>query len=169
MRPEIMKQTARRAFGRYTWLLFLALAGLSFGARSNASSSAASIDACHLLTSGEIQQQLGVAMDQGRLQTTKSQASCDWTGLKPNDDAGVGVAVHDFDQSLWNSFTSLPKAKPVSGLGDAAFEHVPTTNTVMIKLGKYEIDVGVVDFKMKNEQQIAAAKALAALVVSRVH
>jgi hypothetical protein len=38
----------------------------------------------------------------------------------------------------------------------------------MIKQGKYEIDVGVVDFKMSDERAIAAAKALATLVLPRV-
>lgn len=122
---------------------------------------------CHLLTPAEIQQQLGVAVDDGKLQTTPSQATCDWTGTGPGG-VGLTVSVEDLDQDVWNSFASLGRAKVVNGLGDAAFANVPTPHTVMVRRGKYEIDVGVVDFSMSDDRQTDAAKALAVLVVPRV-
>jgi hypothetical protein len=176
----------RHAFDHRTWLLFATVAGLTLGACSSASSSsgdaaqsgraagatsgstgASSIDACRLLNQNEIQQQLGVAVDGGKLQTTQSQASCDWTATG-GDEAGLTVRVQDFDQSLWNTFTSSSRAQPVSGLGEAAFANVPLKDGLMIKQGKYEVDVGVVSFKISDDRAIAAAKALAALVVPRV-
>jgi hypothetical protein len=175
----------RRVLKHRTWLLFAAVAGAALGACSSASSSggdtaqsgraaartgssagASSIDACRLLNQSEIQQ-LGVAVDEGKLQTTQSQASCDWTATG-GAEAGLTVRVQDFDQNLWNTFTSSSRAKPVSGLGDAAFANVPIKDGLMIKQGKYEIDVGVVDFKMSDDRATAAAQALAALVVPRV-
>ncbi len=176
-----------RAFGHRTWLLFATVAGLTLGACSPRSSSsgsagtsarsgdqgprasadASSIDACRLLNKNEIEQQLGVAVDDGKLQTTQSQATCDWSATAPAV-AGLTVAVHDFDPNLWGTFTSSSRAQPVSGLGDAAFANVPLKGGLMIKQGKYEIDVGIVDFKMSDDRAIAAAKALAALVVPRV-
>jgi hypothetical protein len=176
----------RRVLKHRTWLLFAAVAGAALGACSSASSSggdtaqsgraaartgssagASSIDACRLLNQSEIQQQLGVAVDEGKLQTTQSQASCDWTATG-GVGAGLTVRLQDFDQNLWNTFTSSSRAKPVSGLGDAAFANVPIKDGLMIKQGNYEIDVGVVDFKMSDDRATAAAQALAALVIPRV-
>jgi hypothetical protein len=172
----------RRAFEHRTWLLFATVAGLTLAACSSASSSsgdaaqsggtksgtgASSIDACRLLNQNEIQQQLGVAVDGGKLQTTQSQASCDWTATG-GVEAGLTVRVMDFDQNLWNTFTSSSRAKPVSGLAEAAFANVPIKGGLMIKQGKYQVDVGIVDFKMSDDREIAAAKALAALVLPRV-
>jgi hypothetical protein len=165
----------------------LALAGLTFGACSQPSSGgstartasgtaqppapgarAASIDACHLLTKSEIQQQVGVAVGDGKLQTTNSQATCEWTGGADQDESTVSVNVQDFDQDMWKSFAAFPRAKAVSGLGDAAFANVPTGPCVMIKQGKYEIDVAVVNFKMSDDRVIALDKALAVLVLPRL-
>ena len=176
-----------RAFGHRTWLAIATVAGLTLGACSHESSStgdagksgrqgadaakgsagASSIDACRLLNKNEIQQQLGVAMNEGKLQTTSSQATCDWTATGPAE-ASLTVNVQDFDQSYWSSFTSLGRAKSVSGLAEAAFANVPLKGGLMIKQGKYEIDVGIVDFNMSDERAIAAAKALATLVLPRV-
>jgi hypothetical protein len=119
------------------------------------------------LNGNEIQQQLGVAVDDGKLQTTQSQATCDWTGTGAVE-VGLTVNVQDFDQNFWNTFTSSSRAQPVSGLAEAAFANVPLKGGLMIKQGKYEVDVGVVDFKMSDDRAIAAAKALAALVLPRV-
>jgi hypothetical protein len=176
-----------RAFAHRTWLVIATVAGLTLGACSHESTStgdagksgrrgadaakgsagASSIDACRLLNKNEIRQQLGVAMNDGKLQTTSSQATCDWTAAGPAG-AGLTVNVQDFDQSYWSSFTSLGRAKPVSGLAEAAFADVPLKGGLMIKQGKYEIDVGIVDFNMTDERAIAAAKALATLVLPRV-
>ncbi len=173
-----------RALENPIWLLF-AFVGLAVGGCSQTSSSsggaansarggvqqtrgsagASSIDACRLLTKNEIQQQLGMAVGDGKLQTTDSQASCDWNA---GDEGGLTVKVEDFNPPVWNSFTSSGRAKPVSGLGDAAFSNVPLPGGLMIRQGKYEIDVGVVDFKRSNDRNVEAATALAALVLPRV-
>lgn len=177
-----------RAFGYRIWLLFAAVVGLAVGGCSRASSSsggsenggrggvqeargsvgASSIDACRLLTKDEIQHQLGVPMDDGRLQKTSSQATCDWSATGDATGVGLTVNVQDFDQNLWSSFTSMGRAKAVPGVGEAAFSGVPLAGGLMIKQGKYEIDVGVVDFRAGNDRAEAAAKALAALVLPRV-
>jgi predicted dienelactone hydrolase len=165
----------------------IAVAGLTFGACSQASSGgstattasgsaaqapagarAASIDACQLLTKSEMQREVGVAVGDGKLQTTNSQATCEWAGGADQNEVNVSVNVQDFDQDMWKSFSSMPRATPVSGLGEAAFANVPTAPCVMIRQGKYEIDVAVVNFKMSNDTVIAHDKALAALVLPRL-
>jgi hypothetical protein len=170
-------------------LLFamMTIAGLTFGACSRlapaggsattasgnarptaAGASAASIDVCHLLTKSEIQQQVGVAVGDGKLQTTDKQATCEWTGGADQNEVDVSLNVQDFDEDMWKSFSVFPRAKAVSGLGEAAFANVPTAPCVMIKQGKYEIDIGVVNFKMSDDTVTAHDKALAALILPRL-
>ncbi|HEY3883931.1 MAG TPA: DUF3558 family protein [Vicinamibacterales bacterium] len=127
----------------------------SGNAQAAAGARAASIDACHLLTKSEMQQHVGVAVGEGKLQTTDSQATCAWSGGADQDEVDVSVNVQDFNQDMWNSFAAFPRARPVSGLGEA-------------RQGKYEVDVGVVNFKMGDERVIAVDKALAALILPRV-
>ena len=138
------------------------------GGAGGGGSKAASIDACKLLSPDEIKAQLNVTVDNGLLQTTDSQASCDWNSSDANG-AGVGIIVQDFDQSLWDALSSAQYAKPVSGIGDGAFAGEPAAGNLNIKLGNYEVDVAVVDFKMTNDQEAAASLALAKLVLPRVH
>jgi hypothetical protein len=176
---------ARRASWLFATAAALALAACSNGSSAGgtagngsdgqaqggaAGAGASSINACRLLTKAEIQQQLGVAsVDDGKLQTTDSQANCDWTGKGAGDnEVGLTVRVQDFDQDLWNSFTTSSRARPVSGLGEAAFANVPLAGGLMIRQGKYEIDVGVVDFKISNDRAVAAATALAAIALRRL-
>jgi hypothetical protein len=45
-------------------------------------------------------------MNDGKLQTTSSQATCDWTATEPTG-PGLTVNVQDFDQTFWSSFISL--------------------------------------------------------------
>src|SRR5689334_18799187 len=115
-----MKALVHQAFAVRICLLFTTFGTLVLGACSQTSSprdgagtsaraaqtaggaaGASSIDACRLLTGAEIQQQVGVAVDGGKLQTTATQASCDWTGNDGRREVGVGVSVKDFDQTLW--------------------------------------------------------------------
>ena len=140
-------------------------AGASGNRAGGGAKSASSINACSLLTPQEIQTQLGVTVGEGALQTTDSQASCDWTGSEETE-TGVSVTVEDFDKTTWDFFAG--RGKPVSGLGEAAFAGVPTSPALMIKQGPYQITVGVVDFKISNDAEIAAAKAFAALVLPRI-
>lgn len=127
---------------------------------------AASIDACSLLTPAEIQQVLGVTVDGGLLQKTDSQANCDWNGQ--DQETSLGVSVQNYDSDLWTTESSAQAAIPVNGIGEKAYKGWPRQADLSIKQGAYEIDVGVVDFKMTNEQSDAAALALAKLVLSRV-
>jgi hypothetical protein len=141
--------------------------GGAYGGGSTPGGKAASIDACSLLTPDEIKQQLGVAVDNGLLQTTDTQASCDWTAPDGSGKA-VGIIVMDFDQSLWNAMSSAGNAKAVSGFGEAAFSGEPAPGDLSIKQGSYEVDVGVINFSVSNDDAQAEAQALAALILPRL-
>ena len=55
---------------------------------------ASAIKACDLLTLEEIKQATGAAMAAGQLQTTDTQASCDWSSPDGSSGAsGVGIIV----------------------------------------------------------------------------
>jgi hypothetical protein len=56
----------------------------------------------------------------------------------------------------------------VSGLGEAAFKGFPHAGDLFIKQGGYEIELGVVDFRMAPEKVDNAARHLATLVLSRL-
>jgi Protein of unknown function (DUF3558) len=178
-----------RAFGHRTILVFTIVAGLVLGACSTTSppsggggggagdqpstaagaggGGAASVDACSLLTPAEIEQQVNVTVDNGLLQTTDTQASCDWNG-PDGSGIGVDVTVQDFDRDFWSSMSTRQGVTSVSGYGDAAFEGLVSSYALSIKQGSYEIDVGVVNFGWNDAQVLAANEALAALVLSRV-
>ena len=140
-------------------------AGASSSAVPGSAKGASSIKACGLLTADEIKTQMGMALDAGTLQTTHSQATCDWNGPEGSGVA-VSITVEDFDESSWDFFAG--RGKPVSGLGDGAVAGVPTTPSMMIKQGPYLITIGVVDFKISNDAQIADDEAFAALVLPRI-
>ncbi|HTJ20052.1 MAG TPA: hypothetical protein VL494_24885 [Steroidobacteraceae bacterium] len=130
---------------------------------------ASAIKACDLLTLDEIKQATGAAMGAGQLQTTDTQASCDWSS--PDETAGasgVGVIVQDFDNSLWQSMSASQHAVPVTGVGEQAYKGFPHSGDLSVKKGKYEVDVGIVDFKHDNATVDAAALKLMNLVLSRL-
>ncbi len=106
-------------------------------------------------------------MDDGLLQTTDGQASCDWSG-PDGSGIGVNVTVQDFDQTFWDTMSGRPGVTAVNGFGEAAFQGMVSSYALSIKQGGYEIDVGVVDFNLTDEQGVAAEEALAALVLPRV-
>lgn len=125
---------------------------------------AASIDACSLLTPAEMQQILGAAMGAGQPGNADDQASCDWD----SDGPALGIIVQEYDDTLWSTLSGMGTASPVSGIGEKAYKGVPHQGDLSIKQGDYEIDVGVVDFQMTDEQSDAAALALAKLILPRV-
>jgi hypothetical protein len=130
---------------------------------------ASAIKACDLLTVEEIKQATGAAMGAGQLQTTDTQASCDWAS--PDDSSGasgVGVIVQDFDSTLWQTMSASQHAVPVTGVGEQAFKGVPHSGDLSVRKGKYEVDVGIVDFKHDNATVDAAALQLMNLVLSRL-
>ena len=130
---------------------------------------ASAIKACDLLTLEEIQQATGASMSAGKLQTTDTQASCDWSSPDGSSGAsGVGVIVHEFDNVLWQAMTSSPHAIPVTGIGEQAYKGYPHSGDLSVKKGKYEVDVGIVDFKHDNATVDAAALKLMNLVLSRL-
>jgi hypothetical protein len=131
--------------------------------------SASAIKACDLLTLDEIKQATGAVMGAGQLQTTDTQASCDWSSPDANTGAsGVGVIVQDFDNSLWQAMTASQQAVPVTGVGEQAYKGYPHSGDLSVKKGKYEVDVGIVDFKHDNATVDAAALKLMNLVLSRL-
>jgi len=132
-------------------------------------SNASAIKACDLLTVDEIKQATGATMQAGKLQTTDTQASCDWTSPDESSGAsGVGVIVQKFDSVLWQNMTASPHAVPVTGIGEQAFKGYPHSGDLSVKKGSYEVDVGIVDFKHDNATVDAATLKLMNLVLSRL-
>ncbi|MGH8218670.1 MAG: hypothetical protein ACREUT_08925 [Steroidobacteraceae bacterium] len=130
---------------------------------------ASAIQACDLLTLDEIKQASGAAMGAGHLQTTNTQASCDWTSPDGTSGAsGVGVIVQDFDDDLWQAMSGSTHAIAVTGIGQGAFKGYPHSGDLSVKQGKYEVDVGIVDFKHDDATVDAAALTLMKLVLSRL-
>jgi hypothetical protein len=165
----------------YRKLAVMMVAGIataSCGSSSDSSSRAASgtaggtastIKACDLLTLAEIEQATGATMGAGLLQTTDSQASCDWTSPDGSSGAsGVGVIVRDFNGALWQAMSGANKAVAVTGIGEQAFKGVPHSGDLSVKQGKYEVDIGIVDFKHDDATVDAAALKLMKLVLSRL-
>lgn len=138
-------------------------------ARGTAAGNASAIKACDLLTLEEIKQATGAGVGPGRLQTTDTQASCDWDALDGSTGAsGVGIIVQDFDDSLWQTLSGSKHAIPVTGLGQGAFKGYPHSGDLSVKQGKYEVDVGIVDFKHDQATVDAAALKLMNLVLARL-
>jgi hypothetical protein len=136
---------------------------------ASATGGASAIKACQLLTLDEIKQATGAVMSAGQLQTTDTQASCDWSSPDGSSGAsGVGVTVQDFDDSLWRSMTASQHAVPVTGVGEQAYKGFPHSGDLSVKKGNYEVDVGIVDFKHDNATVDAAALTLMNLVLSRL-
>jgi len=136
---------------------------------ASGSGGASAIKACDLLTLDEIKQATGAAMSAGKLQTTDTQASCDWSSSDDSSGAsGVGVIVQDFDNSLWQAMSASNKAVPVTGVGEQAYKGFPHSGDLSVKKGKYEVDVGIVDFKHDNATVDAAALTLMNSVLSRL-
>jgi hypothetical protein len=136
---------------------------------ATAGSNASAIKACDLLTLDEIKQATGAAMSAGKLQTTNTQASCDWDNPDANSGASaVGVIVQNFDDTLWKTMSSSQHAIAVTGIGEQAFKGVPHRGDLSVKQGKYEVDVGIVDFKHDDATTDAAALNLMKLVLSRL-
>jgi hypothetical protein len=124
------------------------------------------LQACSMLTPEEIQSALGVAMKAGVEQDTDTQVECDWNSQ--DDSVGVSVSVAQYDDELWKTFSSAENAKPVSGLGEAAFSGYPHAGDLSIKQSGYEIDLGIVDFSSSEAKIDAADMTLAGLVLSRL-
>jgi hypothetical protein len=138
-------------------------------AQGNGGGNASAIKACDLLTLDDIKQATGATMTAGKLQTTNSQASCDWSSADDSSGAsGVGVIVQDFDNALWQNMSASPHAVPVAGVGEQAFKGVPHSGDLSVKKGKYEVDVAIVDFKHDNATVDAATLKLMNLVLARL-
>src|SRR5581483_4491645 len=139
------------------------------GAAGTGGGNASAIKACDLLTLEEIKQATGAVMGAGRLQTTDTQASCDWDAPDGSSGAsGVGIIVQNFDNSLWQTMSSSPHATGVTGIGQEAFKGFPHSGDLSVKQGKYEVDVGIIDFKHDRATVDAAALNLMKLVLSRL-
>ena len=64
--------------------------------------------------------------------------------------------------------TASTHAVPVTGIGEQAYKGYPHSGDLSVKQGKYEVDVGIVDFKHDNATVDAAALRLMNLVLSRL-
>jgi len=124
------------------------------------------LQACSMLTPDEIQQTLGFTVKAGVEQDTDTQVECNWD----SDDgtSSVSVSVAKYDDTLWKTLSSAQNAKPVSGLGEAAFSDYPHAGDLSIKQSGYEIDLGIVDFTSDTARVDAADMTFAGLVLSRL-
>jgi hypothetical protein len=137
------------------------------GGSAAAGGDISSISACSLLTPAEIQQALGMPFKDGVLQTgDPEQASCEWASQ--DDSVSIGVIVQPYDDFLWQTMASSSLAKPVSGIGEAAFKDYPIAGDLSVKQGGREIDFGIADFTDSQQKIDAAALTMAKLVLSRL-
>ena len=124
-------------------------------------------DACSLLTTAEIQGAVGFAVKDGVASSGTGTSSCNWDGAT-DDSQAVGVSVQTYDDTLWQTGASTANAKPVSGLGDAAYSGWPTSNGLNVKIKGYMVGFGVIDFKKTNDVIVGEDTALAKLVLPRL-
>jgi len=151
----------------FAWLLMCVVAAC--GSSPDHGGNAATIEACNLLSQDEILQVTGAVVGPGLLQTTDDQASCDWNAPDgASGAAAVGVAVQNFDASLWQSDSSSVHATPVMGIGEEAYKGYPHAGDLSVKQGAYEIDVGIIDFTDDPATVDAASLQLMTLVLPRV-
>ena len=140
------------------------------GGGGNSGGNASSVKACDLLTLDQIKQATGATMGAGVLQTTDTQADCEWSA--PSDVSsgatGVGLVIKDYDNTLWQTFSSAKQATAVSGLGEKAYKGYPISGDLSVKQGGYEIDIGIADFTDDNAKVDAAALTLMKLVLPRL-
>jgi hypothetical protein len=140
------------------------------GGGGNSGGKASSVKACDLLTLDEIKQATGATMGAGVLQTTDTQADCEWSA--PSDASsgasGVGLTVQDYDDTLWQTMSSAKQATAVSGIGEKAYKDYPHSGDLSVKQGGYEIDIGIVDFTHDNATVDAAALTLMKLVLPQL-
>ena len=140
------------------------------GGAGSGAGKASSVKVCDLLTLDEIKQATGAAMGAGVLQTTDSQADCEWNA--PSDASsgalGVGVIVQDYDDTLWQTMAAAKQATAVSGIGEKAYKGFPHSGDLSVKQGGYEIDIGIVDFSDDNAKVDGAALTLMKLVLPRL-
>jgi hypothetical protein len=189
-RAVIARQPRRKQPARYPTLRMLGfaiIAGIALASCNSSSNSgkgaaadtsstsagsganASDIKACNLLTLAEIKQATGATMGAGLLQTTDTQASCDWNAPDGAPGASaVGIIVQNYDDSLWQAMSGSKYATPVTGIGEKAFKGVPHKGDLSVKVGKYEVDVGIVDFHHDDATVDAAALQLMKLVLSRL-
>jgi hypothetical protein len=132
----------------------------------NPGGNASTIDACKLLTADEIKGATGITVTTGVLQTTDTQADCEWDSA--DGATSVGLTVATFDDTLWSTLSTSADAKPVSGLGEAAYSGVPHFGDLAVKVKGYEVDVAIVDFQTQASKLVGEDEALAQIVLPRL-
>jgi hypothetical protein len=115
------------------------------------------VDACSLLTPAEIQQVVGVAFGAGANQDSDIVKQCEWDQQGDTPLLTVGIDVRAFDPSEWQVLGQFPKAVAVSGLGEAAYKGSPLKGDLSVKYKGYEIDLGIVNFGTKSQDEIDQA------------
>lgn len=107
-------------------------------------------------------------MKPGVKQTTSTSSQCQWDSQDESAAAGVSISVATYDDVLFRQESGSKLAVPVSGFGEAAFKGFPHAGDLIIKRGGYEIDLGIVDFRLAPEKVDNAAGNLAKLALSRL-
>jgi hypothetical protein len=90
------------------------------------------------------------------------------TLVNTNDPSSAGRSDATYDDQLFRTMSSAKAAKPVSGYGEAAYRDYPHSGDISIKHDGYQVDVGVVDFKLSTPKVDDAAAGFAKLVLSRL-
>ena len=127
----------------------------------------AGLNACQLLTPDEIQGVIGSGVMPGVQQDSTGQTECDWNGTT-DQAAAVSLSVATYDDSLWQAGASSPRSKPVSGLGDAAYQGWPTSVALNVKVKGYAVTIAVVSFSLANTVIDDDDTALAKIVLPKL-
>ena len=123
--------------------------------------------ACGLLSAAEIQGIVGAPVKAGLEQDSNGQVSCNWDGSTDSSPA-VGVTVAQYNDFVWQGGAGSTYSKPVSGLGDGAFQGWPTAGALNIKVKGLMITIGVTSFTLSSSVVSADDLSLAKLVLSRL-
>ncbi len=123
--------------------------------------------ACGLLSGTEIQGIVGAPVKAGVEQDSDGQVSCNWDGSTDSSPA-LGVTVAEYNDAVWQAGSASANSKPVSGLGDAAYQGWPTAGALSIKVKGLMVTIGVVSFTLNSAVVSADDVSLAKLVLSRL-
>jgi len=80
----------------------------------------------------------------------------------------VGLTVQTYDDTLWQAGAASSDAKPISGIGEAAYKDWPTAGTLNVKVKGYQVVVGLIAFSTAADKVDSDVLALANLVVPRL-
>jgi hypothetical protein len=137
------------------------------GNKGGAGADAGTLNACDFLTAAQIQGAVGFPVGPGKLQQSKGQADCEWTGTA-DDGKTVGLTIANFDQTLFQAGQSAGVSKPVPGIGEAAFKGWPHAGDLTIEFKGYQVTLAIINFQATNDKVDAENVTLANLVLPKL-